>query len=103
MKSTSKTSEQQGPKLQQVRICSNATAVDTNIKERSYLPSESPGRQRPPARGPHLHCQPLNGVGEGVDSGSTPSGHSGAWHAPELPWVGPAFLPGVQSPFQAVT
>jgi len=32
------------------------------------------------------------------DPGFTPSGHSGALHAAELPWVGPAFLPGAQSP-----
>jgi len=37
-----------------------------------------------------LHCQPLNEVWEGVDSGSTPSG-------------GPAFPPGAQSLVQAVT
>jgi len=44
-----------------------------------------------------------NEVREGVDPGSTPSGHSGALHAPEQPWVGPAFPPGPQSLFQAVT
>ena len=34
------TAEQQGPRLQQIQIYSNTTAVITNIKERSYLPSE---------------------------------------------------------------
>ena len=50
-----------------------------------------------------LHCQPLNEVWEGVDPGSIPSGHSAALHTPELPWIGPAFPPDVQSLFQAVT
>ena len=54
-------------------------------------------------RYPHLHCQPLIGVWEGVDPGSTPSSHSGVLHAPELPLVGPAFPPGAQSLVQAVT
>jgi len=31
------------------------------------------------------------------------SGHSAALHAPELPWVGPAFPPAAQSLLQAVT
>ena len=51
----------------------------------------------------YLHCQPLNEVWEGVDPVSTPSGHSGALLAPELPWVDPAFIPGAQSLVQAVT
>ena len=51
----------------------------------------------------HLHCQLLNEIWEGVDSGSTSSGHSGASHAAELPWISPAFPPGAQSLFQAVT
>jgi len=54
-------------------------------------------------RDPHFHHQPLNEVWEGVDPGSNPSSHSGALHAPELPWVGPAFPPGAQSLVQAVT
>jgi len=52
---------------------------------------------------PYFHCHPLNEVWEGVDPGSSPSGHSAAFHTPELPWVGPAFLPGAQSLLQAVT
>ena len=52
---------------------------------------------------PHLHCQPLNEVWEGVNPGPTPSHHSAALHAPELPWVGLAFPPGVQSLVQAMT
>ena len=39
-------------------------------------------------------CEPLNEVWKGVDPGSSGSGHSGAFHAAELPWVGPAFPPG---------
>jgi len=38
-----------------------------------------------------------------VDPGSTPCCHSGNSLAPELPWVGPAFPPGAQLLFQAVT
>ena len=38
MENTAMTAEQQGPRLQQARTCSNATA--TEIKERSCLPSE---------------------------------------------------------------
>ena len=41
-------------------------------------------------------------VWEGVDPGSSPSDHSSALHAPELPWIIPAFPPGVQSLFQAM-
>ena len=37
------------------------------------------------------------------DPGFTPSGHSGALHAAELPWVCPAFLLGAQSLVQAMT
>jgi len=40
MGSTATIAGQQGPWLQQVRICSNATAMDAEIKERSCLPAE---------------------------------------------------------------
>jgi len=40
MGSAATTAEQQGPRLQHVRTCSNATAVVTETKERSYLPLE---------------------------------------------------------------
>jgi len=40
MESAATTAEQQGPRLLQVRICSNAGAMGTEIKERSCLPSE---------------------------------------------------------------
>lgn len=40
MESTVMTAEQKDPRLQQVRIHSNTTAVDTEIRERSCLPSE---------------------------------------------------------------
>ena len=56
-----------------------------------------------PARYPYLHCQALNEGWEGVDPGSTLSSHSGTLHAPELPWLGPAFPLGAQSLLQAVT
>lgn len=48
-------------------------------------------------RCPHLYCQPLNEVWEGVDPGSNPSGHSAALHTPELLRAGPAFPAGAQS------
>ena len=102
-----KTAEQQGPRLQQVRTHSDATAVGSEIRERSCLPSEGlqnhqVGRDLQ-LKYPHLHCQPLNEVWEGVDPGFTPSGHSAALHTPELPWFGPAFPPGAQSLLQAMT
>jgi len=68
----------------------------------TYLQKVS-GTQRSPAKYAYLHCEPLNEVWEGVETGSTPSSHSGALHTPEFPWVGPAFPPGAQSPFQVVT
>jgi len=40
MESAATTAEQQGPRLQQVRICSNTAAIGTEIKERSCLPLE---------------------------------------------------------------
>jgi len=43
-------------------------------KESAY-PQKALGMQEPPARSPCLHCQPLHEVWEGVDPGSTPSGH----------------------------
>ena len=58
------------------------------------------GTQGSPVRQPNIHCQPLNEVWEGVD---TPYIQSCALHAPELPWVGPAFLPGAQSLLQSMT
>jgi len=103
MESTAMIAKQKGSRLQHVRTCSNATAVGTGIKERSYLPSEGLRYTGSPARPSCLHCQSLNEVWEGVDPGSSPSGHSGPLHAAELPWAGPAFPPGVQSLLQAVT
>jgi len=41
MVSTTTTAEQQEPRLQQVRICLNATALGTKIWERNHIPSES--------------------------------------------------------------
>jgi len=108
MESAAITAEQQGTRLQQVRISSNATAIGTEIKERICLPLPS-SMQGPPAKKPNnnkklcFHCQPLNEVCKGLDPGSTPSIHSGALQAPELPWIGPAFPPGAQSLFQAVS
>jgi len=54
-------------------------------------------------KSPCLHCQSLNEIWEGEDPGSTLSSHSGALHAPELLWIGLAFLPGDQSLFQTMT
>jgi len=40
MESATKTAEQQDPRLQWVRMCSNTTPTSTEIRERSCLPSE---------------------------------------------------------------
>jgi len=71
-------------------------------KEAAYLQKAS-RTQGSPARYPHLHYQLLNEVWKEVDPGFIPSTHSATSHAPELPWVGPAFPPGAQSQVQAVT
>ena len=78
------TAEQQSPRLQQV---ANMQQPHTNTqkqrKEIAYLQKTS-GRQGSPEICPHLYCQPLNEVWEGVDSGSSPSGQSGAMHCMQL-------------------
>ena len=51
--------------MQQVRICSNTAAMDTEIKE------SISGMERSPARYPCLHCQLLGEVREEEDPGST--------------------------------
>jgi len=80
-----KAAEQQKPRLQQMKTCSSATAVGIKLKkEPTYLQKVS-GTQRSPARYLYLPCQPLNEIWEEVDPGSSPSGHSGALHAPGLP------------------
>jgi len=78
-----------------VRVSSNATIVGIakKRKETTYL-QETSGTHRFPGKYPHLRCQLLNEVWEGVDPGSTPSCPSRALHTPEFPWVGPVFLPG---------
>ena len=59
------------------------------------------GRQGQP-RGAQVHAMYLSDQ-KRVDPGSTPSGHSGASYASELPQAGPAFPPGAQSLVQAMT
>jgi len=81
MESTATTAEQQGPRLQQVRICSNAKTIGTEIKEGTCLPSEG---LRDTERYPQLQFQPLNEGWEGVDPGCSPSGHSGAFNCMQL-------------------
>jgi len=76
--------------------------------QQAAIDAETKGKKklltfRSPARHPCLHCQPLSQVWDGVHPGSSPSSHSDALHAPELPWVGPAFPPGAQSLPQAMT
>ena len=62
------------------------------MKKKSCLPSEDYRHIGISSKKcPRLQCQPLNEVWEGVYPGSTPSSHSGALHAAELPRVGPAF------------
>jgi len=87
--------------LQQTRTSPNAAATDTEMKEKSCLPLEGLRKAGISSkRYPHLLCQPLNEVWEGVDPGSTSSGHRGALLAPDLPWAGPAFSPGVSHCFK---
>ena len=69
----------------------------------SEKPVKASHRQGSPTRCFCLHFQPLNEIWEGVYPGSTPSGNSGALHAPELSCVGPVFPSGPQSLFQEVT
>ena len=86
-----------------MRTCSNTTAVGTEKKKKSAYPWKASDTQGSPVRSLCFHCQPLNEVWEGVRPGSAPSSHAGTLHAPELPWVGPAFPPGAPSLLQAVT
>jgi len=89
------------PRLQQMRTIPNPIAVEGKGRKTAYLWKTS-DRQESPERYP-CHSQPLNEVWEGVDPGSTSSGHSGALYTPELHWVGSVFPPGAQSLFQTVT
>jgi len=73
MESTAITTEQQSLRLQQVRICSNATTTGTEIKERSCLPSEGLRYARMTSKIPLTPLQPLNEGWEGVDPGCSPS------------------------------
>ena len=75
--------------------------VQKQRKAAAHLQKAS-GTQGSPVSYPHLHCQPLNEIWEGVDLGSIPSRHSRTLHAHELPWVSSAFPPGAQSLFQAM-
>jgi len=50
-------------------------SIVLNQGKTAYLQKTS-GRQESPVRGYSLHCQPLNEAWEGLDPGSTPSGHS---------------------------
>ena len=74
MESTAMTAEQQGPRLQQVKICSNATAISTEIKggKKASPLQKASGIQGSPVRHPCFRCHPLNEVWERVDPGSTP-------------------------------
>jgi len=59
--------------LQQTRTSPNAAATDREMKEKSCLPLEGLRKAGISSkRCPHLLCQPLNEVWEGVDPGSTP-------------------------------
>jgi len=81
------TTEQQGPRLQQVRICSNTATISAEIKEGSYLPSEGLKHTGISSKKFSLLQPTLRRRLEGgVDPGSTPSGQSGPLHAPEPPW-----------------
>ena len=57
-------------------------------RKRAAHHQKASGSQGSPAKDTSASpCQSLNEVWEGVDPGSTPSGHSGALHAPGLPWL----------------
>jgi len=85
MESPAITAEQQGPRLQQVRISSNAKTIGTEIKEKKLLTFRRPqGHRGAPAISPCLEGQPLNEGWEGVDPGSSPSGQSGAVNCMQL-------------------
>jgi len=86
-----------------MRTSPNAAAIDTKKKKKNSLSLKASHMQGSPVLCPHLHCKPLNEVWEEVYPGSTPSSCSGALHAAELPWVGPAFPPGAPSLVQPVT
>jgi len=84
----------------------NSAATDREIKKRSCLPSDGLQQAGISNELPLSQLPTFKEVWEGLDPGSTLSGHSGAlhcMHAPELPWVGPAFPLGAQSLLQAVT
>jgi len=82
----------------------STAAVDAEMKEKSCLPLEGLNYTGISSkRCPYLCYQPLSEVWEGVDPAPIPASHSAALHALELPWVGPAFPPGAQLLFQAVT
>jgi len=72
MESRAMTAEQQGPRLQQVRIHPNEQLrAYRSRKEAAYL-QKSSGMQRSPERPhAHFHCQPLNELWEGVEPGCT--------------------------------
>ena len=80
-----------------MRICSNATTIETEIKEWSNLPVEGLGYTGISSK---KFLPPLPTLKRGL-------GRGGSWlhtlHAPELPWAGLAFPPGAQSLDQATT
>lgn len=89
------TTEQQGPKVQKMKTQAQHLYAQKQRKETTYLQKAS-GTQWSPAKSTNLPCQPLNELWETVAPGPTPSNHSVALHAPELPCIGPAFPPGPQ-------
>jgi len=94
----------QSLRLQQMGTSPSTAATDTKMKEKSCLPLKGLKYTGISIkRHPRLHCQPLSEVWEEVDPGSNPSYHSGTWHAPDLPWVGPTFPPGAPSLLHAMT
>jgi len=73
-----------------MRTSPNRAATEKKGRKSTYFWKAS-DKQGSPTRSPYFHCQPLNEVWEGMDPGTTPSGHSATLRSPELPWVGPAF------------
>jgi len=100
------TAEQQDPRLQQVRIRSNATAAGTEIRKSNCLPLEVLWYIGISSKMALLPLPTLRRSGKGWILAPplwSLRGHCTELHAPELPWVGPAFPPGAQSLVQAVT
>jgi len=102
MESTT-TAEQQNIDCSKWGLYLNTTVVDTEIKKSSCLPLEDLRRTGISTK---IVLSPLPTLKWGLGRAGSwlhPFGQSGTLPAPELPYVGPAFPPGVLSLFQSMT